>query len=277
MMTINDLRGAVVFITGGASGIGLGMARAFAEAGAKIALADIDAEALEQATERLRASGATVLAVELDVTDRPGWATAAEEVESTLGAVRVLCNNAGVSTLGVKFEDVTPQFWDKVIDINLNGVFNGLHCFVKSMRAAGGGHIVNTSSMGGLLGGVPTLTPYAATKFAIIGLSEGLRAELAADGIGVSVVCPGGVRSRLWLTSRRLRGVPDADPPPSGVSGQSAQPGGMDPYQVGLLVVDAVRNDDLYVLTHPEFRAAVVDRHEHLLAAFDRSGAYDHR
>jgi NAD(P)-dependent dehydrogenase (short-subunit alcohol dehydrogenase family) len=276
MMTANDLRGAVVLITGAAGGIGLGMAQAFAEAGAKIALADIDSEALEQAATDLKATGAAVHAVSLDVTDRPGWATAAAEVESVLGPVRVLCNNAGVSTLGVKFEEVTSEFWDKIVDINLTGVFNGLHCFVRSMRAAGGGHIVNTASMGGLLGGVPTLAPYAATKFAVIGLSEGLRAELAADGIGVSVVCPGGVRSRLWLTSRRLRGVPDTDAPPAGVSGQSSRPDGMDPYQVGLMVVDAVRNDDLYVLTHPEFRSAVADRNERLMAAFDRSATFDH-
>ncbi|WP_261574108.1 SDR family oxidoreductase [Frankia gtarii] len=270
---IDDLRGTVVFITGAAGGIGLGMARAFAEAGAKIAVADIDMETLGQAAAELEDAGATVLPVRLDVTDRPAWTAAAEKVAATLGPVRVLCNNAGVSTLGLKFGEITPEFWDKVIDVNLNSVFNGVNCFLGPMRAACGGHIVNTSSMGGLMGGVPTLTPYAATKFGIVGLSEGLRAELADDGIGVSVLCPGGVRSRLWRTSRRIRGVPDTEVAPSDMSGQSAPPTGMDPYQVGLRVVDAVRKNELYVITHPEFRSAVVNRHEQLMAAFDRSEA----
>jgi NAD(P)-dependent dehydrogenase (short-subunit alcohol dehydrogenase family) len=268
---IDDLRDKVVLITGAAGGIGLGMARAFAEAGSKVAIADIDEDALEEAASELASTGAKVLAVRLDVTDRPGWKAAAEKVQAALGTVRVLCNNAGVSSLGVKFEDVTPQFWDKIIDINLTGVFNGINCFFESMRAAGGGHIVNTASMGGLMGGVPTLAPYAATKFGVVGFSEGLRAELEGESIGVSVVCPGGVRSRLWRTSQRARGVPDSDVPPSGMSGQSASPKGMDPYQVGLRVVDAVRNDELYVLTHAEFRAPVVARHQQLMAAFDKA------
>jgi short-subunit dehydrogenase len=119
------------------------------------------------------------------------------------------------------------------------------------------------------------LAPYAATKFGIVGFSEGLRAELTADSIGVSVVCPGGVRSRLWRTSQRMRGVADSDVPPSGISGQSASSSGMDPYQVGLRVVDAVRNDELYVITHPEFRPLVVDRHDQLMAAFDKAEVAD--
>ena len=127
--------------------------------------------------------------------------------------------------------------------------------------------------MGGLLGSVPNLAPYAATKFAVVGLSESLRVELAADGIGVSVLCPGGVRSRLWRTSRRVRGLPDTDTAPTDISGQSASPDAMDPYLVGLRVVDAVRDNELYVITHPEMRPGVVSRHERLMAAFDRGEA----
>jgi NAD(P)-dependent dehydrogenase (short-subunit alcohol dehydrogenase family) len=273
MGMIGDLNGKVAFITGSAGGIGLGMARAFAEAGMSIAMADIDADALGQAASDLESSGAKVLAVPLDVTDRPGWAAAAEKVTATLGPVRLLCNNAGISTLGVKFTEITPELWTKVIDTNLTGAFNGIHCFLESMIAAGGGHIVNTSSMGGLFGGIPDLTAYTATKFALVGLSESLRAELATDGVGVSVVCPGGVQSRLWRTSRRARGLPDTDAVPGDISSQSASPAGMDPYQVGLLTVDAVRNNELYVITHPEFRSLLLYRQDQLIEACDRSEA----
>ena len=270
---IGDLQGKVAFITGAAGGIGLGLARAFAEAGMKIALADVDADALEQAAAELAESGATVLAVPLDVTDRAGWAAAAEKVQSELGTVQLLCNNAGVSTLGLKFGQITPELWTKVVDININGAYNGIHTFLEPMVAAGGGHIVNTASMGGLFGSIPELTAYTATKFALVGLSESLRAEVAADGVGVSVVCPGGVRSRLWRTSQRARGVADSDIVASGTGGQSASPDGMDPYEVGLRTVDAVRNDELYVITHPEFRAAITYRNDQLNAACDHAEA----
>jgi NAD(P)-dependent dehydrogenase (short-subunit alcohol dehydrogenase family) len=273
MAMIGDLHDKVAFITGSAGGIGLGMARAFAEAGMSIAMADIDADALGQAASDLGATGARVLALPLDVTDRAGWAAAAEKVAEILGPVRLLCNNAGISTLGLKFAEITPELWTKVIDTNLNAAFNGIHCFLESMTAAGGGHIVNTASMGGLFGGIPNLTAYTATKFALVGLSESLRAELAADGVGVSVVCPGGVQSRLWLTSRRARGLTDTDAVPGDISSQSASPAGMDPYQVGLLTVDAVRNNELYVITHPEFRSLLLYRQDQLIEACDRTDA----
>jgi NAD(P)-dependent dehydrogenase (short-subunit alcohol dehydrogenase family) len=273
MDMIGDLRGKVAFITGSAGGIGLGMARAFAEAGMAIAMADVDGEVLEHAAEELESSGAKVLALPLDVTDRPGWAAAAAKVSATLGPVQLLCNNAGISTLGLKFAAITPELWTKVIDVNLTGAFNGINCFLEPMIAAGGGHIVNTSSMGGLFGGIPDLTAYTATKFALVGLSESLRAELANDGVGVSVVCPGGVQSRLWRTSRRARGLPDIDAEPGDISSQSASPEGMDPYRVGLLTVDAVRNNELYVITHPEFRSLLSYRQDQLIEACDRSEA----
>jgi NAD(P)-dependent dehydrogenase (short-subunit alcohol dehydrogenase family) len=270
---MDDLQDKVAFITGAAGGIGLGMARAFAGAGMKLAMADIDAHTLAASASELEGSGATVLTLPLDVTDRPGWEAAVEKVEGTLGPVQVLCNNAGVSTLGLKFEEIPPEMWDKVVAINLTGVFNGIHYFLGSMQAAGGGHIVNTSSMGGLLGSVPNLSPYAATKFAVVGLTESLRAELADEGIGATVVCPGGVRTRLWRTSRPLRGLPDTDVPPSDMSGQSASPTAMDPDEVGLRVLDAVRNNQLYVITHPEMRPGVESRHDRLMAGFDHGEA----
>lgn len=274
---MDDLRDKVAFVTGSAGGIGLGIARALAEAGMKVALADIDKDALAEATTTLGRSGATVFAVPLDVTDRRAWQAAVDTVGAELGPIQVLANNAGVSTLGMSFEEISPEIWDKVVQINLNGVFNGVHYVLPQMQAAGSGHIVNTSSMGGLLGSVPKLSPYAATKFAVVGLSESLRVELAEENIGVSVLCPGGVRSRLWRTSRAIRGLPDTDVPPSDMSGQSAGPHGMDPDEVGLRVLDAVRNNELYVITHPEMRPGVVARNERLMAGFNFGETFHER
>jgi NAD(P)-dependent dehydrogenase (short-subunit alcohol dehydrogenase family) len=271
---IGDLNNKVAFVTGAAGGIGLGMARAFAEAGMKIAIADIDAKTLEEVGAELEQAGATVLTVPLDVADLASWKAAAGKVEQALGPVQLLCNNAGVSTLGMPFDTISPELWGKVVNINLNGVFNGVHTFLDGMRAAGGGHIVNTSSMGGMFG-VANLSPYVATKFAVVGLSEALRAEFAADGIGVSVLCPGSVRSRLWRTSRPIRGLPDTDVPPDDASAQSARATGMDPFEVGLRVVGAVRQNQLYIFTHAEFRAPIAGRCEKLMEGFDCTDAYN--
>lgn len=271
---MDELAGKVAFITGAAGGIGLGIAQACAEAGMKIALADIDQNALEQSAAELKERDVEVIAVSLDVTDRPAWLDANDLVRSTLGPVQLLVNNAGVSTLGLRFDEIDPELWDRVVSINLASVYNGVHFLLPGMKAAGEGHIVNTSSMGGLLG-VATLAPYSATKFAVVGLSEVLRAELAGDGIGVSVLCPAGVQSRLWRTSRAVRGLPDTEVPPDDASGQSASPNGMQPYEVGRRVLDAVRADELYILTHPHMRAAVQARHERLMHGFDRAEAFE--
>lgn len=237
----------------------------------RIVLSDIDEVTLEQSAAELRETGTDVMTVPLDVTDRDAWVRAAQRVPAAMGPVQLLVNNAGVSTSGLWFEEIGPELWDRVI--NLTGVYNGLHAFLDGMRAAGGGHIVNTSSMAGLSGGYPRLLPYCATKFAIVGFSEALRAELADSGIGVSVLCPAGVRSRLWRTSRAARGLPDTDIPPSDFSGQSAT-AAMQPHEVGRRVLDAVVANDPYVVTHPEFRDEVTERHERLLEAFDRAKAF---
>jgi NAD(P)-dependent dehydrogenase (short-subunit alcohol dehydrogenase family) len=269
---MDNLPGKVAFITGSAGGIGLGIARACAEAGMKVALSDIDEITLEQSAAELRETGAEVIAVPLDVTDRAGWAAAAHDVPEAMGPVQMLVNNAGVSTNGMLFQEIGPELWDRVVSINLTSVYNGVHYFLDGMRAAGGGHIVNTSSMGGLRG-LARLSPYAATKFGVVGLSESLRAELAEHGIGVSVLCPGRVRSRLWRTSRTVRGLPDTDVPPDDASGQSAR-AAMTPDEVGRRVLDAVTADELYIFTHPELREIVVQRNELLMHGFDRAAEF---
>jgi NAD(P)-dependent dehydrogenase (short-subunit alcohol dehydrogenase family) len=240
----------------------------------KIALADVDEKTLEESALELRRGGAEVIAVPLDVTDRDGWARAAREVSAALGPVQLLVNNAGVSTFGVPFAEIGTELWDRVVAINLTGIYNGVHYFLADMQAAGGGHIVNSSSAAGL-GGVPKAAPYSATKFAIMGLSESLRAELADSGVGVSVLCPGSVRTRLWRTSRAIRGLPDLDvPPPELLTGGSADPNGMDPNEVGLRVIDAVVANELYIMTHPELRAFVTGRHDALMQGFERADAF---
>jgi NAD(P)-dependent dehydrogenase (short-subunit alcohol dehydrogenase family) len=274
MSQVDALAGKVAFVTGAAGGIGLGIARACVDSGMKVVIADIDATMLEDAAEDLRRrADATVMAVVLDVTDRARWAEVARQVAAEMGPVQLLVNNAGVSTLGVPFEEVTPELWDRVVAINLTGVFNGMHAFVETMRGAGGGHIVNTSSMGGFFAGA-RLAPYAATKSAVVALSEALRHEFADSGIGVSVLCPGSVRTRLWRTSRAMRGLPDRETPPPELTGGSADPSGMDPDEVGRRVLAGVRANDLYIFTHTRYREGMEDRHRRLLEGFDRAAAF---
>jgi NAD(P)-dependent dehydrogenase (short-subunit alcohol dehydrogenase family) len=238
----------------------------------KVAISDIDEPELEQAAAELRTAGSAVMPVRLDVTDRDDWARAAEQVPAAMGPVQLLVNNAGVSTYGIPFDDIGPALWDRVLSINLTGVYNGVHYFLGAMRAAGGGHIVNTSSAGGLLG-IPRLAPYCAAKFAIVGLSESLRAELAGTGVGVSVLCPGSVRSRIRLTSRAIDGLRDTEIPPADVAGEPGVPG-MEPDEVGRRVLAAVAADELYIITHPEMRGAVAARHERLMRGFDHADAF---
>lgn len=186
-----------------------------------------------------------------------------------MGTVQLLVNNAGVSTFGMRFEEIGPELWARVVTINPTGMCDGVHYFLEGMLAAGGVHIVNTSSMAGLVCG-PLLAPYAATEFGVVGLSEVLRPELAESGIGVGVLCPGGVRTRLWRTSRAARGLPDTDTPPDDVSARSAT-AAMAGDEVGRRVLEAVVADEPYIVTHPDFRGAVADRHQRLLRSLDRA------
>jgi NAD(P)-dependent dehydrogenase (short-subunit alcohol dehydrogenase family) len=270
---MKELSGRVAFITGSAGGIGLGIARACLDQGMKVVLSDIDVETLEHTAEELKRDGADVLALPLDVTNRDEWASAAENVSRQRGPVQLLVNNAGVSTNGLRFGEVTPAIWDSVMAINLTSVYNGVHFFADGMRSAGEGHIVNTASIAGLKG-LARLSPYSATKAAIVALSESLQTELAKENIGVSVLCPGPVQSRLWRTSRPIKGLADTDIPPQDLTAQSALPTSMDPYEVGQRVLDGVLRNDLYIFTHPEFREYVTERTQRMNQAFDRAESF---
>ena len=196
-----EVEGRTAFVTGGASGIGLGMTKAFLAAGMNVVVADLRRDHIEAALAELE--GTNVHALELDVTDREGFARAADEAERTFGSVHVLCNNAGMGILGpvtvARYDD-----WDWGLGVLLGGVVNGIQTFLPRLLAHGeGGHIVNTSSMAGVLP-IPGAAIYITAKAALIGLSEALRSELAPEGIGVSAFCPGPVQTNI-REGRRTR------------------------------------------------------------------------
>jgi NAD(P)-dependent dehydrogenase (short-subunit alcohol dehydrogenase family) len=272
---MKDVAGKVAFITGGDSGIGLGMARAFASAGMKVVITYRTKTHLDEALEYLKDAAGRVRAINVDVTDRQGMEQAAEETVKTFGKVHLLVNNAGVA-VGVPLSKATFEDWDWGIGVNLNGVFNGVHAFLPRLQAHGeGGQIVTTSSMGGLLG-IAGNGIYSTSKFAVVGMMESLRFELADANIGVSVYCPGGVKSNVLDDSRnRPRSLANsgASPPPAAALAQFQkllESAGMDALEAGELVLHGIRNNDLYILTHPEFEREMRERHEALMASIPR-------
>lgn len=263
---MRDLAGKVAFITGGAGGIGLGMAEVFREAGMHLVLADMEQGALERAEVELRRrAGGDVLLLRLDVTNRDAMKEAADAVDSRFGGIHVLCNNAGVNAPG-PLQDLGYADWDWVLGVNLDGVVNGLVTFLPRMLARGeAGHIVNTASVGGLLG-MPNLGIYCASKFAVVGLSESLKHDLAKTPIGVSVLAPGIVRSGI-AQSERNRPEKFGGPPPKREEA-TASAFGTDPVDLGRQVLAAIEADAFYICTHAEFRHYVAQRGEALLSAF---------
>jgi NAD(P)-dependent dehydrogenase (short-subunit alcohol dehydrogenase family) len=251
---MRDLEGRVAFITGGGSGVGLGMARAFVASGMQVAIADIRTDHLEAATAEL---DGTVLPVQLDVTDREAFARAADVVEQELGPVHVLCNNAGINLFN-DLADATYQDWDWVLGVNLGGVVNGVVTFVPRIKAHGeGGHVVNTASMAAFVAG-PGAGIYTTAKFAVHGLSDALRWSLLPHGIGVSMVCPGLVKSKIYESDLIRPPELSTDVTPADEEFMRILPGlheaGMDPDEIGEKVVGAIRENRFYVFTHPDHR-----------------------
>ncbi len=270
---MRDLKGKVAFITGGASGIGLAMARAFGAEGMAVVLADIEAAALEAAVADLAGHQVRAHGIITDASHRDSLRSAAEQAIDTFGAVHVVCNNAGVAAGGL-VGDIPERDWSWVLDVNLMGVVHGVEVFTPLIEAHGqGGHFVNTASIAGMIA-FPGGEPYCASKFAVVAMSEGWAMQLAPRNIGVSILCPGFVKTRIH-ESRRNRpaayGHDNRDAAGLGVgasvlSGIPAEP-------VGARVVEAVKDGDLYVFTHPEFRGAVAARFDRILAGFDKSSA----
>ena len=253
---MKDLNGKAAFISGGASGIGLGIASALLGAGMRVVIADMRRENLDRARDELRGP---VHLLQLDVTDRAAMQEAAKDVQSRVGNLHVLCANAGVGDIGY-LKDASYDDWDWILGVTLGGVVNCVTTFLPLMRAHGeAGHIVATSSMAGLLplnhGGI-----YSVAKAAVVGMMEALRMELAATPIGVSVLCPGmtrtNIRTTLELRPERFRPAampgPPVDAPPPG-SAPDFMKHAMDPREVGEKVLRGIRRNDLYILPHAEF------------------------
>jgi NAD(P)-dependent dehydrogenase (short-subunit alcohol dehydrogenase family) len=274
---MRELEGKTAFVTGAASGIGLALARAFAEADMKVMLADVEAGALDQALSGLREFGTRVQGVRCDVADPDNVERAAQATFDAFGNVHVVCNNAGVAA-GGGIDRISIDNWRWVVDVNLMGVVYGVRSFLPHILGHGeGGHIVNTASMAGMRNGMG-FSPYAATKFAVVAMSEGLAAQLQPHGIGVSVLCPEFVRTRIGDSGRnrpaRYGEAPPLDPasPAAQVVAEIARrlEAGLDPAQVAARVLAAIRNEELYIFTHPNMREAVDERFAAIQAAMDR-------
>jgi NAD(P)-dependent dehydrogenase (short-subunit alcohol dehydrogenase family) len=270
---MQDLGGRIAFVTGGSSGIGLGLVKVLAAAGMKVAFTYRQAQHRDEALAHLRQGpGLKVHAIALDVTDRAGFKAAADEAERVFGGpVQVLINNAGVGLLGL-MEQASYADLDWVLSVNVGGVINGVQTFLPRMLAAGlPGHIVNVASIGGLAA-LGSAGLYATSKFAVVGLSEALRTDLLGRPIGVSVYCPGLVKSNIGDSARSRPAslaesgyaAPDPDqgePPPQFMRHA------MDAETAAGYVLDGIRHNRLFILSHPEFREVLTARSELLLGS----------
>jgi NAD(P)-dependent dehydrogenase (short-subunit alcohol dehydrogenase family) len=266
MSGLPDLRGKVAVVTGGASGIGKGIAANLVAEGMRVVIADIEQDVLLETAESIGAVG-----VPVDVSDVSSVQALAKEATARFGTVHVVCNNAGIGPLG------------EIADVNLYGVIHGVHTFLPILRAnPEGGHIVNTASMAGLVAPV-RLGAYSVTKYGVVALTEVLAAELAAAGskVGASVLCPGTVRTNIGTSSRNRPehlaggGLTDVD------IEQDDNPfyRWIGPGDAGAVVVRAIKRGDLYALTHPDWYPLVEQRHQAIGAAFlsaeaDRQAAH---
>lgn len=264
--------GRVALVTGGVSGLGLGIAQAFSDAGMRLALSYRNEDYRAQAAEWFAANGREEpLWIKLDVLDRAGWVAAAATVEAHFGEVHVLCNNAGVSVFGDTVE-ASHADYDWIMGVNFGGVANGLVAFLPLLKAASGRrHVTNIASMAAYLSG-PQAGLYTASKFAVRGLTESLRYNLAPLGIGCSLVCPALVRTNAWNSAFRR-------PAEFGESGfgevdreeltrfGTAFEAGMDPHEAGTKIVRGMSAMQGTIFTHPEFAEDFKAIYEESLAA----------
>jgi NAD(P)-dependent dehydrogenase (short-subunit alcohol dehydrogenase family) len=266
---MKDFAGRTAFVTGGANGIGIGVVRALLAEGCNVAMADIRQESIEKALGGL--NHPKLMGVQVDVSSRDAMKKAADFVEAKFGPVSLLFNNAGINLFQTA-EDSSYDDWDWVMGVNLHGPINGVMTFVPRMIAAGkGGYIVNTASMASFLAaGVPAI--YNTTKFAVRGLSESLRASLAAHGIGVSVLCPGLVKSYIYASNdirpeSLKRGAKPVDA--AGVKRLAdIHEFGMEPDVIASRVLEAMRENRFHIFTHPEFKDEIGELFTEVLQDF---------
>jgi NAD(P)-dependent dehydrogenase (short-subunit alcohol dehydrogenase family) len=270
---MRQFEGKTAIVTGAGSGIGLGLARTFARRGMAVALCDIRGDRLDAALAEVRGLGGRAIAVVTDVSDRASVRHAADRTLEAFGALHVACNNAGVTIHGRSIADLEPQEWEWIVGVNLHGVLHGIDTFLPLIRAHGGeGHIVNTASIAGFqVRGERRSGAYAATKFAVVALSESLAHDLAGTPIGVSVLAPAAVKTRIYVSGENR---------PGRFGGPYEEPGnnpfqkelehGLEPDEVGERVVRAIRERELYVFTHMETKAWLLARHQRIIEAFDQ-------
>ncbi|HEY3778577.1 MAG TPA: SDR family NAD(P)-dependent oxidoreductase [Rhizomicrobium sp.] len=271
---MKDFRNKTIFVTGAASGIGFALARAFGREGAYVALADIDRDAVRYASERLRNDEIRAHPIHCDVSERGALERAALETLAEFGKVHVVCNNAGVA-VGGALGTVEARDWDWIIDVNLKSVVCGMEIFYPLIRSHGeGGHFINTASMAGLIS-PPGMEPYTATKFAVVGMSEGWAEQLRPLGIGVSVLCPGFVRTRIHESGRARpdryggRGQVNTGVGPSQRETAEDIMHGLDPDIVAARTIEALKADEFWIFTHPPMRDLAEARFRAILEGFD--------
>lgn len=267
---MENLQGKVAVVTGAASGIGKAVATRAAGEGMKVVLADIEENALKETADELAGNGADVLAAVADVSELASVTELRDRTLREFGAVHLVHNNAGVGT-GGPIWDVPEEDWRWILGVNLWGVVHGIATFVPLFIQQGEGHVVNTASIAGLTT-APYLGPYNATKQAVVAISETLFKDLEAAGIssvGVSVLCPGFVQTRIaesernrpsWAPERDVEGAEEM----RGLI-QDLVSGGIPAEQVAERVLDAVRTNTFYILTHPELRGALQTRFDDIL------------
>ncbi len=267
-MAIASFRDLVCVVTGGASGIGLGIAQALVREGARVVIADIEAGPLERAAEQLGA-----IPVRTDVSDRASVVALADRVINEFGRVDLVFNNAGVGHLA-PFADLTADDFSWVLDVNLGGVINGMAVFLPLVKQTSStGWIVNTASMAGVFD-APGMAAYSASKFAVVALTETIAQELEGDprAPGISVLLPGLVNTEI-SRSERNRPKKAADAPPQL---DQIPPGrALEPEDVGTLVIEGLRRGDFYLITHPEMLPIVRERHARIERAFEKASSGD--
>jgi NAD(P)-dependent dehydrogenase (short-subunit alcohol dehydrogenase family) len=270
-----DVAGKTAFITGAASGIGFGIAKALARAGAKVMLADIEAGALTRAVEALKLEQRDIDAVKADVSIKADLQRAAEATLARFGAVDILVNNAGVIG-GGPYGSWSDEVWDWVLGVNLRGVIWGVEIFGPLVEKARG-HIVNTVSTTGLVS--RSSGPYPVTKYAVLALTEGLRRELAPKGVGVSALCPGFVKTGIAEARRNLperfdASVQDAiaafDATPSSQRLRAGVARGLDPDEIGEITLEGIRGDWPYIFSDTAWQADIEARFEAVREGFER-------
>ena len=256
---LKDLKGKVAYVTAGSDGIGLGIARAASNAGMKVVIGYRNEERLKAALPLFKAGNAGVLPIKHDVTDRDGWKSLVEQIKSQYGQLHLVVNNAGIKTL-TQASKAKYEEWDNAVAVNMTAIYNSVAACLPHMLEHGeGGHFVATASMGGLLPGV-NAGIYTATKIAAVGTMEALRVELESTNIGTSVFCPGGVNTDNYFASGEQN--PFRKPGMPRFGGMS-----MDPLEAGERVMNGVVNNDLFILSHPEFKPGMQERFDAIMAS----------